>query len=142
LQFVVQGLGIPKLEETGFYIYDLQRMHDEFSVDYYNKNIVEQDDQVAVLEVDFYRADSFFVYMSNAQVVELTLKAVSAALDTTIIETSETIDSKIIRARNAVSHFAPNSSSYSPSAKLEKGILWVIGWTGLVTHLGVLRSPW
>jgi hypothetical protein len=117
-------------------------MHDEFSVDYYNKNIVEQDDQVAVLEVDFYRADSFFVYMSNAQVVELTLKAVSAALDTTIIETSETIDSKIIRARNAVSHFAPNSSSYSPSAKLEKGILWVIGWTGLVTHLGVLRSPW
>lgn len=139
---MVQGLGIPKLEETGFYIYDLQRMHDEFSVDYYNKNIVEQDDQVAVLEVDFYRADSFFVYMSNAQVVELTLKAVSAALDTTIIETSETIDSKIIRARNAVSHFAPNSSSYSPSAKLEKGILWVIGWTGLVTHLGVLRSPW
>ena len=139
---MVQGLGIPKLEETGFYIYDLQRMHDEFSVDYYNKNIVEQDDQVAVLEVDFYRADSFFVYMSNAQVVELTLKAVSAALDTTIIETSETIDSKIIRARNAVSHFAPNSSSYSQSAKLEKGILWVIGWTGLVTHLGVLRSPW
>ena len=35
--------GIRELEETGFCIYDLQRMHDDFSVNYYNNNNVEKE---------------------------------------------------------------------------------------------------
>lgn len=126
--------GISELEETGFCIYDLQRMHDEFSVDYYNNNnSIAWDDQVAVLEVDFYRADSF-VDWDDAQVVKLTLKAISAALKTSLIESQVIIDSKVLRARNAVSHFAPNSALYSPGSKLEKGIYIAGDWVDRTGH--------
>ncbi|KAL7516496.1 hypothetical protein ACHAWX_001506 [Stephanocyclus meneghinianus] len=125
--------GIPELKETGFCVYDLQRMHDEFSVDYYNKNSIAWDDQVAVLEVDFYRADSF-VDWDDAQVVRLALKAISAALKTAVIESHVIIDSKVLRARNAVSHFAPNSALYSPVSKLEKGIYIAGDWVDRAGH--------
>jgi uncharacterized protein with NAD-binding domain and iron-sulfur cluster len=125
--------GIPELKETGFCIYDLQRMHDEFSVDHYDTNSVEPQDQVAVLEVDFYRADSF-VDMSDDQIVELTLKAVSKALNTKIIKTDHVVESKVLRARNAVSHFTPNSALYSPGVKLAKGIYMAGDWIDRTGH--------
>lgn len=89
--------GIKELEETGFCIYDLQRMHDEFSVDYYSNN-VDQSDQVAVMEVDFYRADSF-VNLDNGEIANLALEAVSAALGTAKIDASSIVDSTVLRAR-------------------------------------------
>ncbi|KAL3772434.1 hypothetical protein ACHAWO_004360 [Cyclotella atomus] len=125
--------GISELKETGFCIYDLQRMHDEFSVEYYNANSVELEDQVAVLEVDFYRADSF-VDMSDAQIVGLTLKAVSEALGTKIINTEDVVESKVLRARNAVSHFAPKSALYSPGAKVANSIYMAGDWIDRTGH--------
>ena len=115
--------GIDELKETGFCIYDLQRMHDEFSVD----NGITQDEreQVAVLEVDFYRADAI-ANLDNENVADLALEAVAAALGTTKIDPSNIIDSTVLRARNAVSHFAPKSALYSPSVKLDEG-LYVCG---------------
>ncbi|KAK1744142.1 hypothetical protein QTG54_004675 [Skeletonema marinoi] len=54
------GIGnIEELDEAGFCIYDLQRMHEEWSVDYYANNNVPAEDQLAVIEVDFFRADAF-----------------------------------------------------------------------------------
>ena len=128
------GIGdISELKETGFCIYDLQRMHEEFSVDYYNINSVALADQAAVLEVDFYRAE-LFVDISDAQIVKLTLKAVSAALNTKLIETDIVLDSKVVRARDAVSHFAPSSALYSPNVKLENGIYIAGDWVDRTGH--------
>jgi len=107
---------ISELEETGFCIYDLQRMHDEFKV----KNEIGED-QMAVLEVDFYRADSM-VDLSDDQIIDLTLSAVSATLGTAQIGSDQICDSVVIRARSAVSHFAPKSAMYSPQVKLGEGV--------------------
>jgi len=123
---------IRELKETGFCIYDLQRMHDEFSVDYYNYN-VEHSDHVAVLEVDFYRADTFVDY-SNDEIVELTLEAVAATLGTSKIDSSNIVDSTVLRARNAVSHFAPNSALYSPDVKLDEGLYICGDWVDRTGH--------
>jgi uncharacterized protein with NAD-binding domain and iron-sulfur cluster len=128
------GIGdIVQLKETGFCIYDLQRMHDEFSVNYYATNSIAADDQVAVLEVDFYRADSF-VDMNDAKIVDLTLDAVSSALNTKRIRTIDVIESKVLRARNAVSHFASSSALYSPAVKLENGIYIAGDWVDRAGH--------
>ena len=128
------GIGnIPELKETGYCIYDLQRMHDEFSVDFYNTNSVASDQQVAVLEVDFYRADAF-VDMSDDQIIDLTLKAISAALNTKAIRTDDVLEAKVLRARNAVSHFSPNSALYSPEVKLEKGLYIAGDWVDRTGH--------
>jgi len=108
--------GIDELKETGFCIYDLQRMHDEFKV----KNEIGED-QMAVLEVDFYRADSM-VDMTDEQIINLTLSAVSATLGTARMGSDQICDSVVIRARNAVSHFAPKSAMNSPQVKLGEGI--------------------
>mmetsp|Transcript_9078 Transcript_9078/g.20516 ORF Transcript_9078/g.20516 Transcript_9078/m.20516 type:complete len:664 (-) Transcript_9078:56-2047(-) len=124
--------GIEELKETGFCIYDLQRMHDEFSVDYYNKN-VEESDQVAVLEVDFYRADSF-VNMDDGQIADLALRTVSAAFGTAKIDSDGIIDATVLRARNAVSHFAPNSALYSPDVKLGDGMYICGDWVDRTGH--------
>jgi len=124
--------GIEELKETGFCIYDLQRMHDEFSVDEYHGN-VEQSDQVAVLEVDFYRADAI-VDMDNQKITDLALEAVAAALGTSKIEHSEIVDSKVVRARNAVSHFAPKSALYSPDIKLDEGLYVCGDWVDRTGH--------
>ncbi len=128
------GIGdIEELKETGFCIYDLQRMHDEFSVDYYEDH-VDKEDQVAVLEIDFYRADSF-VNCRNDEIVALALEAVSSALGTASkIDQSTIVDSTVLRARNAVSHFAPNSALYSPGVKLHKGLYCCGDWVDRVGH--------
>ena len=131
---VVCGAGIiPELKETGFCIYDLQRMHDEFSVDFYETNSVASEEQVAVLEVDFYRADSF-VDMDDNEIIDLTLRAVSATLHTDVINTDDVIEAKVLRARNAVSHFSPNSALYSPEVKLKKGIYMAGDWVDRTGH--------
>ncbi|KAL9184367.1 hypothetical protein ACHAXT_002453 [Thalassiosira profunda] len=124
--------GIDELQETGFCFYDLQRMHDEFSVGYQKAN-VEEDAQVAVLEVDFYRADAFVDYDDDA-IIDLALRAVSAALGTEKISADAIVDSTVIRARNAVSHFAPNSALYSPDVKLDKGLYMCGDWVDRTGH--------
>ncbi len=124
--------GVHELKETGFCIYDLQRMHDEFSVDYYTNNI-DQSDQVAVLEVDFYRADAF-VDFNNDEIVELALEAVAAALGTAKIDSDNVVDSTVLKARNAVSHFAPDSALYSPNVKLEEGMYICGDWIDRTGH--------
>ena len=126
--------GIDELKESGFCIYDLGRMHDEFSVDYYNKKSVDESDRVAVLEVDFYRADSF-VDWDDEQIADLALRAVSAALGTAMINSGDTLlDAAVLRARNAVSHFSPNSALYSPDVKLENGLYICGDWVDRTGH--------
>ena len=127
--------GIEELKETGFCIYDLGRMHDEFSVDIYNEMNKKESDRVAVLEVDFFRADSF-VDKNDEGIVDLTLRAVSAALGTSKINSDEILlDATVLRARNAVSHFAPNSALYSSDIRLEESGLYMCGdWVDRTGH--------
>ena len=121
--------GIKELKETGFCIYDLQRMHDEFSVD----ASAHGDEQVAVLEVDFYRADDI-ANLDNDEIASLALEAVSVALGTTKIDDADIVDKAVIRARNAVSHFAPNSALYSPGVKLDEGLYVCGDWIDRCGH--------
>ena len=123
------GIGdIEELNETGFCIYDLQRMHDEFSVDENGG-----DDGVAVLEVDFYRANAM-VDMDNDAIADLALQAVAAATSTLKIDSLEIVDSTVLRARNAVSHFSPNSALYSPDVKLDRGLYVCGDWVDRTGH--------
>jgi uncharacterized protein with NAD-binding domain and iron-sulfur cluster len=109
-------------------------MHDEFSVDYYNEKSVDESDRVAVLEVDFYRADSF-VDLDDEQIADLALRAVSAALGTAMINSDDILlDAAVLRARNAVSHFSPNSALYSPDVKLEDGLYICGDWVDRTGH--------
>ncbi|KAL7531162.1 hypothetical protein ACHAXR_003878 [Thalassiosira sp. AJA248-18] len=124
--------GIEELKETGFCIYDLQRMHSEFSVDYYNSN-VEDSDQVAVLEIDFYRANSF-VDLDDDQITDIALRAVSASFQTAKVDSADIVDAIVLRARNAVSHFAPNSALYSPDVKLGEGLYICGDWVDRTGH--------
>jgi uncharacterized protein with NAD-binding domain and iron-sulfur cluster len=126
--------GLDELKETGFCIYDLGRMHDEFSVDYYNEKGIDESVREAVLEVDFYRADSF-VDLDDEQIVDLTLRAISAALGTAKIKSLDILlDAAVVRARNAVSHFSPNSALYSPDVKLEDGLYICGDWVDRTGH--------
>ena len=128
------GMGnIEEFKETGFCIYDLQRMHDEFSVDYYNEMNVDESNRVAVLEVDFYRAESF-VDLDDEQIANLALRAVSATFGTAIIHSDDIVDAKVLRARNAVSHFSPNSALYSPGVKLGDGMYICGDWIDRMGH--------
>ena len=124
--------GIEELRETGFCIYDLQRMHDEFSVDYYKEN-VDEGEQVAVLEVDFYRADAF-VDMDDDQKADIAFRAVSSAFNTAKMDSDDIVDAIVLRARNAVSHFAPNSALYSPDVKLGDGMYICGDWVDRTGH--------
>ncbi len=128
------GIGnIEELGEAGFCVYDLQRMHDEWSVDYYADNNVPNEEQLAVIEVDFFRADKF-VDLDNDRITDLALRAISKALGTTKIDQSDIVESTCLRARNAVSHFAPSSASYSPDVKLEKGVYFCGDWIDRTGH--------
>ncbi len=118
------------LQETGFCIYDLQRMHDEFSVDGTQTN---SDDSTAVIEIDFYRADKI-ADMNDDEIANLALEVVAATFKTKLIESDNIIDLAVVRARNAVSHFAPNSASWSPQAKLGDGIYICGDWIDRSGH--------
>lgn len=115
--------GIPELKETGFCIYDLQRMHDEFSVPAVN---AQDNDGNAVIEIDFYRADSF-VDMNDEEIIELSIKAIAAALDVEPLNSASVVDSAVLRARKAVSHFAVGSASCSPQVTLDEKAVYICG---------------
>ncbi len=117
------------LKETGFCIYDLQRMHDEFSVDFNRGN----DNRVAVLEVDYYRADAF-VNMSDLEIAQLALETIAKTFNARQIPMEKVIDMSIVRARNAVSHFVPASASYSPDVKLDDGLYICGDWVERTQH--------
>ena len=83
---VVCGAGIgdiPELSETGFCIYDLQRLQDSFLLS-----------NEAALEVDFFRADDIADLKSDDAVADLALRAVEAALGLTepIVQSGEILE--------------------------------------------------
>ena len=116
---------LPELEETGFCIYDLQRMHDEFA-----------SGDVAVLEVDFYRADQIAEIEDDAEVVSLALRAAAAALKlpASALDASAVVDSAVVRARRAVSHFATGSAALSPPVRLGGGVYAAGDWIDRAGH--------
>ena len=118
--------GIPELQETGFCIYDLQRMQDNFAVD--------DEKETAVLEVDFFRADSIADIRDDHEVAALALKAVGRALGTEVIDLSKVVDMSVVRARDAVSHFAINSAQCSPQVKIRHGVYMCGDWIDRKGH--------
>ncbi|KAI2502491.1 hypothetical protein MHU86_11997 [Fragilaria crotonensis] len=104
---------LPKdLAETGFCIYDLQRLQDDFAP--------SRNTATAALEVDYFRADSLAA-KSDEEIVAVTLRAVAAALAVTPLDRADVIDFSVVRARDAVSHFCVDSASTSPNVKLTSG---------------------
>ena len=122
--------GIPQLSETGFCIYDLQRLQDEF------KSPVESDGNEAcvALEVDFYRANDMAEMGDNMEVAKLALRAISAALDIEPIDPGLLLDVSVVRAKDAVSHFCVNSASWSPEVKLSNGLYICGDWIDRKGH--------
>jgi uncharacterized protein with NAD-binding domain and iron-sulfur cluster len=115
-----------ELAETGFCLYDLQRLQTEF--------ITSSANSVAALEVDFFRADSIAA-MSNEDVVDLTLRAVAAVLGVTPLGKEDILESSVIRADRAVSHFDVNSASRSPKIRPgRKGIYFCGDWIDRTGH--------
>ena len=107
---------VSELIETGFCIYDLQRLQDYYTVQ------DEDDSSCAVLHVDYFRANAI-ANMKDDAIVKLTLRAISKALtNSETYDESCTVveDAYVNRARNAVSHFRVNSASLSPSITLDK----------------------
>ena len=111
---------IPELSETGFCIYDLERLQDG-------------NDVVSAIEVDFFRADSLGS-MEDKEVVQVTLKAIAAALKIPNIHESLVADLSVVRANNAVSHFCVNSASWSPDVKLSEGLYICGDWVDRTGH--------
>lgn len=116
---------IPQLSETGFCIYDLQRLQDDFSA---------TNSTCASLEVDFFRADDIANMKNDKEATELTLRAISAALKIGPIDPDLVIDVSVVRARNAVSHFCVDSASRSPSVKVAEGIYMCGDWIDRTGH--------
>ena len=119
------------LAETGFCIYDLQRLHDEFSME---KQKDDDKEPVAAVEVDFFRADAIANIDNDDEVAELALRAIAAALDVDDVDPSIVLDASVVRARDAVSHFCVDSASASPDVKLEKGIYMCGDWIDRKGH--------
>jgi hypothetical protein len=112
--------GIKELTETGFCIYDLERLQDS-------------DNVKAALEVDFFRADALAA-LNDEEIVNITLTAVAAALKIPPIKRQLVTDMSVIRARNAVSHFCVNSSSWSPNVTLRDGLYICGDWIDRSGH--------
>jgi uncharacterized protein with NAD-binding domain and iron-sulfur cluster len=113
--------GIKELSETGFCIYDVERIQDG-------------EDVRATLEVDFFRADPLAM-LSDEEVVDITLKAVSAALEIPPIQNDSLImDSSVVRARNSVTHFCVESASWSPNVKLKDSVYICGDWIDRTGH--------
>jgi hypothetical protein len=121
--------GIPELAEAGFCVYDLQRLHDEFSV-----GASGAMQRCAAIEVDFFRADAIADMKSDDEITDLVLRAVAAALNVRRIEKSAVLDVSVVRARNAVSHFCVDSASTSPGVKLNKGLYICGDWVDRTGH--------
>ena len=119
---------IPELNETGFCIYDLQRLHKEFSVSRNNEN------RTAALEVDFFRADAIADLSDDKQIAELALLTVAKTLGVAPIPSSDIVDLAVVRARNAVSYFCVGSNSRSPPTKLYPGLYMSGDWVDRSGH--------
>lgn len=125
---------IPELAETGFCIYDLQRMQDDFAVSTEKESGDPTSEAFAALEVDFFRADSF-INRTDEEIIQLTLRAVAAALEVkNSLELTHVLDFSVVRARDAVSHFCVNSASWSPSVKIDKGMYMCGDWIDRTGH--------
>ena len=97
---------LPILNLTGFCVYDLERMHDE-----------QQASNTACIEIDFYRANDV-ADMTNEEIISLSLRAVATAFKIPVINASMVVDSAVVRARSAVSHFCVGSADASPPSVL------------------------
>lgn len=111
--------GIPQLAETGFCIYDLQRLQDVFATKY-------KEGELFTIEVDYFRADAID-QMSDKAVVELAMMSTSAALGIKPRDDQILKDYSVVRARNAVSHFCVGSASASPSSTRLRPGLYICG---------------
>ena len=120
---------IPQLSETGFCIYDLQRLQDEFKLQ--SEDGVEP---YSALEVDFFRANELARIEDNMEVAKIALQAVAAALDIEPIDPGLLFDISVVRARDAVSHFCVNSASWSPEVKLASGLYICGDWVDRKGH--------
>jgi hypothetical protein len=116
--------GIPELVETGFCLYDLQRLQDEFA----NQTVC------AALEVDFFRADAIADIKDDRKVAQLALRAVAATLDVPILTVDDILEVSVIRARNAVSHFCVNSAQASPPVRADRGLYLCGDWIDRTGH--------
>ena len=115
---------IPELSETGFCIYDLQRLQDAF----------KQDGQTVALEVDLFRATDLAA-KSDEEVLDVVLNAVSAALSLeNSLVAQDVLEFSIVRARDAVSHFCVDSASWSPQVKLDDGLYMCGDWIDRTGH--------
>ena len=105
--------GMAELSEAGFCVYDLQRLHDEHAAG-----------DLAVLEVDFYRAERIADVDDDHAVARLALEAAAAALGVpaATLDPSLIVDVAVVRARRAVSHFALGSAALSPGVRLGEGV--------------------
>jgi Flavin containing amine oxidoreductase len=97
---------LPELAETGFCIYDLSRLQDEF----------RDSSGMAALEVDFFRADAMLQRFGtdDAAIAQFTLRAIALALRIDQPIDNLLLDVSVVRARNAVSHFPVGSASLTP----------------------------
>lgn len=123
--------GIAELSETGFCIYDLQRLQDSFSR-------LFADNKCFALEVDFFRAGPI-ADLADSEIKSLILRVISAALDLEDAGDNDlfdqVIDLSVVRARNAVSHFCVGSSSVSPTGtRLRPGIYVCGDWVDRRGH--------
>ena len=116
--------GMSELKETGFCVYDLQRMHDEHAAG-----------DLGVLEVDFYRADDLAALDDDA-VAAFALKAAAAALGVppTSLSPNLIVDQAVVRARSAVSHFCRGSAALSPGVRLGDGVFACGDWLDRTGH--------
>ncbi|KAL7577571.1 hypothetical protein ACA910_015099 [Epithemia clementina (nom. ined.)] len=117
---------IPSLSETGFCIYDLGRLQDEYRVHV---------DGVGAFEVDFFRAGDL-AGKPDDDILKIALDALTAALDHHIErEQLKVLDSSVFRAKDAVSHFCMGSAALSPPVRLkEKGIYASGDWVDRTGH--------
>jgi hypothetical protein len=109
----------------GFCVYDLQRMHDEFAAG-----------DLAVLEVDFYRADDLADIEDDGAIAQIALAAACAAVGVGVetLPPSELVDSAVVRARRAVSHFAVGSAALSPPVRLGGSVYACGDWVDRSGH--------
>lgn len=114
--------GAPQLVETGFCIYDLSRLQDDF-----------KGGGFVGLEVDFFRADAI-AKMRDGDIIKLTLDAVQTALGVESIDMELVEDSAVIRALNAVSHFCVGSASKSPPVRITNGLYICGDWVDRSGH--------
>jgi hypothetical protein len=119
--------GIPQLAETGFCIYDLQRLQDVFATKF-------KEGELFTIEIDYFRADAIDS-MSDEAVLELAVMSVSAALSINPPDDPNLKDFSVVRARNAVSHFCVGSASASPrSTRLRRGMYICGDWVERKGH--------